>query len=111
MENVEQEQKPRQSRAEIFFTAMFLYALGLMVSGTVLGKFWYWFIASPFNLPLLPLAQCVGLMMLIGFVAPGGPTKVDTKTVTTGMLWDRFGARIWHCMMALGCGWVAYQFI
>lgn len=61
----------------IFFSSIISIILTSVLQGFVFQKLWSWFIVPFFNLPLIGIAQSLGLMLIVGMLTSS--TKKDSE--------------------------------
>lgn len=76
----------------IFCTTCAVMALSAVITGLVLSVLWGWFMAPLFGLPVITVAQAIGLWWVAVIIVPGRrsskKTEQTAEEVTEEMLGD-----------------------
>ena len=108
----------RQNKAEkvaqfISSAGLGLFALAgallVLVCTSIFGGFtlsilWGWFVVSTFGVVQIGIVQAIGLMLVLQFMTPNYNSNGGSSLVVCV-------ARIFHCLLALGVGYVVHCFM
>ena len=94
----------------VFFGVPALLALSVLLNGWALHILWGWFIAPVFGVPVLSIAQSIGVAMVIGFSTY---QYIESTSDKNGR--DRFagavGATVLRPLVSVALGWVVHLFL
>lgn len=111
--------KPKVDKVEEMFSKMHIAVAGPLGAALIVGGFymrgytlatvWGWFVASTFGLPLIGVAQALGIQFLANFCfdkrKPSGKSITGLRMMVQGL------HQLILCPMVLGTAWVLKQFI
>lgn len=87
----------------LVFVALYVSIITI-VRGAVLSTLWRWFIVNKFGAPELSVAEAIGLSLLVGVFT------LRHNDEHQG-LWQLFWMSIANSLIALGLGWIIFQFV
>jgi len=89
---------------------MVLAPVTYIINGLVLKVLWLWFIAETFGLPVITVAQAIGLSIVVGFL-----THQDCQREKTEDAYNAAGKLIVTIfvgpLLALGIGYIVHLFV
>lgn len=89
-----------------------ILVFGSILGGWALSIMWEWFVVPVFSLPSLGIAQAIGLSCVITLLVPRqSETNSGVKKSAFDIIIETSATTFLGPLMALGFGWVIYQFI
>ena len=84
-----------------------LIPISFFLSAYTVQSLWEWFVAATFNLPLLSIAQALGLSLIIGYLTKSTHYYVDKEGAHTSRLINS----ILKPLVVLGVGYLIHSYI
>ena len=92
--------------------AALVLVLGSILGGWALSIMWEWFIVPVFALPSLGIVQAIGLSCVITLLAPRQIQRNSgVKKSTFDVVIETSAQAFLAPLLAVGFGWIVYQFI
>lgn len=86
--------------------ALATVVLGTILNGWVLQILWSWFIVPVFSLPVLGVAQAIGIAGVVGYLTKDHDHDHDERSPG-----DKIATALLTPPVVLGFGWIVKQFL
>ena len=98
----------------IFAGFIIATTIGTFVNGWALSMLWGWFVVPTFQMPDLRIVEAIGLAMIVSFLTATRQTNTGGKGDQTSLREKIIEYSSWmivYPVMAVGIGWIVYQFM
>lgn len=93
-----------------FCFAVLVIIFSCVVGGFVFKTLWLWFIVPTFNVPVLSIAQAMGIMSILNYTKPKVKDNDKERTATDVFIRGLIEV-VLYAIVALMFGWVVHQFM